>query len=54
MDLLEPYLNQASRFLQDIVDSVPALAKAFKDTFEMAGTSRSYGRYSSELEHQLV
>lgn len=41
MDLLEPYLNQASHFLQDIVDSVPALAKAFKDTFELAGSSES-------------
>ena len=40
MDLLEPYLNQASHFLQGIVDSVPALAKAFKDTFELAGTSK--------------
>ena len=38
--MLEPYLNQASQFIQDVLYSLPALTKAFKDTFEMAGTSK--------------
>lgn len=38
--MLEPYLNQASQFIQDVLNSLPALTKAFKDTFEMAGTSK--------------
>jgi hypothetical protein len=39
--MLQPYLDQASQFIQDVLKSLPALTKAFKDTFEMAGTSES-------------
>jgi hypothetical protein len=38
--MLEPYFNQASHFIQDVLKSLPDLTKAFKDTFEMAGTSK--------------
>jgi len=37
--MLQPYIDQASSFIQDILAQLPALTKAFKDTFEMAGTS---------------
>jgi hypothetical protein len=37
--MLQPYIDQASSLIQDILAQLPALTKAFKDTFEMAGTS---------------
>jgi hypothetical protein len=37
--MLQPYIDQASSFVQDILAQLPALTKAFKDTFEMAGSS---------------
>ena len=37
--MLQPYIDQASSFIQDVLAQLPALTKAFKDTFEMAGTS---------------
>jgi hypothetical protein len=41
--MLQPYIDQASTFIQDILAQLPALTKAFKDTFEMAGTSKLIG-----------
>lgn len=38
--MLQPYIDQASSFIQDVLAQLPALTKAFKDTFEMAGTSK--------------
>lgn len=41
-EFLAPYLYRARYLLEHILDSLPDVLKAFKDTFEMAGTSASY------------
>ncbi|WVF71471.1 hypothetical protein IAT40_006276 [Kwoniella sp. CBS 6097] len=46
--LLEPYLNQAKSLLAHILDSIPDLAKSFKDVFDMAGT-----KAAAALGHEL-
>ena len=40
--MLQPYIDQASSFVHDVLAQLPALTKAFKDTFEMAGTSEHF------------
>lgn len=51
--MLEPYLNQASQFIQDVLESLPALTKAFKDTFEMAGTSKLESPYRTQSANEV-
>jgi len=51
--MLQPYIDQASSFIQDILAQLPALTKAFKDTFEMAGTSELlHALYTDQADEQ--